>query len=208
MCHACDGNKGRMDKTSEELAAAQRREAEELAGTVGTVSLLRAFSKTAGKRIVILGAGDAARAIAVELSLAGAAQILIVNWTEENGSALAALIDEKTPAACSFKRWEKKFALSGGTDVLVNATPIGFFDDSKPPIEYGSIGKETVVCDVVPNKRTTPFLEEAKRAGARTTVDGLRMLVYLAGINFRMWTEKEPPLSVMREELQKVFGAS
>lgn len=160
----------------------------------------------AGKRIVILGAGGAARAIGVELSLAGAERILIVNRTEERGKALADLIDGKTPAACSFLRWESEFVLPEGTDILVNATPIGFLDESKPPVEYASIGKETVVCDVVPNKRTTPFLEEAKKAGARATIDGLSMLVYLAGINFRMWTEEEPPLSVMRGELQRVFG--
>ena len=158
----------------------------------------------AGKRIVILGAGGAARAIAVELSLAGAEHILIVNRTEEKGSALAALIDRKTSAACSFIHWKKVFVLPEGTDVLINATPIGFLDDSKPLIEYTSIGKDTVVCDVVPNKKTTPFLEESKKAGARAIIDGFSMLVYLAGINFRMWTGKEPPLSVMREALQKV----
>ncbi len=159
-----------------------------------------------GKKIVILGAGGAARAIAVELSLAGAERILIVNRTEEKGTALVALIEGKTPAACSFMPWNTGFALPEGTDILVNATPIGFLDDSKPPIEYASIGRETVVCDVVPNKKTTPFLEEAKKSGARAAVDGLSMLVYLGGINFEMWTGKEPPLSVMREEIQKVFG--
>lgn len=159
-----------------------------------------------GRRIVILGAGGAARAIAVELALAGAEHILIANRTEERGKELAALIDGKTPSSCSFVHWEAGFSLPEGTDILVNATPIGFLDDSKPPIEYASIGSDTVLCDVIPNRKTTPFLEEAKKAGASTTVDGLSMLIYLAGINFRMWTGEKPPLSVMRGELQRVFG--
>ena len=56
------------------------------------------------------------------------------------------------------------FSLPDDTDILVNATPIGFLDDSKPPIEYTSIGSDMVVCDVIPNKKTTPFLEEVKKA--------------------------------------------
>ena len=158
------------------------------------------------KSVVILGAGGAARAIAVELALAGCARILIVNRTEENGETLARLVEGKTPASCSFRLWEDAFTPPEGTDILVNATPIGFFDDSKPSINYACIGRETVVCDVIPNKRTTSFLQEAKKAGARATVDGLGMLVYLAGINFKMWTGEDPPLPVMRRALEKVFG--
>lgn len=159
-----------------------------------------------GKNIVILGAGGAARAIAVELAIAGARKVTVVNRNEKRGSALAALINKRTKASASFVRWEGDYTLPSHVDVLVNATPIGFLDDSKPPIVYDSIAGEMVVCDLVPNKPTTLFLQEAQRRGVRVVVDGLSMLVYLGGINFRMWTGFDPPLAVMKEALKEVFG--
>jgi shikimate dehydrogenase len=159
-----------------------------------------------GKNIVILGAGGAARAIAVELALAGASKIVIVNRSEEKGKELSSLIDKNTPADTSFMGLKAGMEIPRDTDILVNATSIGFTDNSKPPINYASIHENMVVCDVIPNKKSTPFLEAVKKAGARTTVDGLRMIVYLGGINFKMWTGRQPPLSVMREAIQRIFG--
>jgi len=159
-----------------------------------------------GKKVVILGAGGAARAIAVELALAGAKRITVVNRTVQRGNDLAELINGKTKAATSFVKWEGVYVLQPDTDVLVNATPIGFLDDSKPQIAYGAVTAEMVVCDVVPNKPSTPFLREAKKRGAVRVIDGLSMLVYLGGINFKMWTGLEPPLSVMKETLKQLFG--
>jgi shikimate dehydrogenase len=161
----------------------------------------------AGKRIVVLGAGGAARAVTVELALAGAAHITVVNRTAERGQTLVALLNEKTPASSDFVPWERTYALPSATDVLVNATSIGLFPnvDEKPDIAYGSITDAMIVCDVIPNPPYTPLLKEAEARGAGT-LDGLGMLVYQGGIAFKMWTGLDAPLAVMRLALAQAFG--
>jgi shikimate dehydrogenase len=161
----------------------------------------------AGKRIVVLGAGGAARAVTVELALAGAAHITVVNRTAERGQTLVALLNEKTPASSDFVPWERTYALPSSTDVLVNATSIGLFPhvDEKPDIAYDSITDGMIVCDVIPNPPYTPLLKEAEARGAGT-LDGLGMLVYQGGIAFKMWTGLDAPLAVMRLALAQAFG--
>jgi shikimate dehydrogenase len=161
----------------------------------------------AGKRIVVLGAGGAARSVTVELALAGAAHITVVNRTAERGQTLVALLNEKTPVDADFVPWERTYALPSATDVLVNATSIGLFPnvDQKPDIAYDSITDAMIVCDVIPNPPHTPLLKEAEARGART-LDGLGMLVYQGGIAFKMWTGLDAPLAVMRLALAQAFG--
>jgi shikimate dehydrogenase len=159
-----------------------------------------------GKRVILLGAGGAARAIGVELALAGAERIVIVNRTERRGKELAALIGKKTPAKASFAAWDRSFDPGGDVDIIVNATSIGLYPDtdSKPDIVYAGIRKGMVVCDVIPNPPQTPFLREARMRGAKT-LDGLGMLVYQGAIAFKMWTGQDAPLQIMKEALRKAF---
>lgn len=163
--------------------------------------------KPTGKRIVILGAGGAARAISVELALAGAAEITIVNRAVERGQSLVALLNEKTPTTASLVPWDSTYALSPGVDVLVNATSIGLFPavTARPDVDYTTISAGMTVCDVMPNPPQTPFLAEAAARGA-VTLDGLGMLVYQGAIAFKMWTGLNPPVDVMHKALADVFG--
>jgi shikimate dehydrogenase len=159
-----------------------------------------------GKNVVILGAGGAARAIAVELALAGANQLTIVNRTVERGQELTALLNDKTPAEAGFVEWNTSYHIPADTDVLVNATSIGLFPDvdQKPDIVYETITTTMTVCDVIPNPPYTPFLKTAE-ARAAQILDGLGMLVYQGAIGFTMWTGREAPLSVMHQALKEVF---
>lgn len=161
----------------------------------------------AGKKLVILGAGGAARAIGVEAALAGAQQITIVNRSAARGEALTALLNEKTETSALFVKWDTVYAVPADTDVLVNATSIGLFPnvDEKPPINFDTITPTMTVCDVIPNPPSTPFLREAAARRA-TTLDGLGMLVYQGAIGFTMWTGLEAPVAVMRRALQAVFA--
>ncbi len=161
----------------------------------------------AGKRIVILGAGGAARAIGVEAALSGARHITIVNRSAVRGETLAALLNEKTETNAYFVGWETCYAVPADTDILVNATSIGLFPNvtEKPNIHFNTITSTMVVCDVIPNPPNTPFLREAADRGA-TTLDGLGMLVYQGAIGFTMWTGLEAPVAVMHQALQSVFS--
>ncbi|PIE36204.1 shikimate dehydrogenase [candidate division KSB3 bacterium] len=160
-----------------------------------------------GKRVVILGAGGAARAIGVELALAGTSHITIVNRSVERGQELVNLLNDKTQTAAAVVEWNSSYKIPPETDVLVNATSIGLFPDieAKPDISYESLTSEMVVCDVIPNPPRTPFLQEAESRGA-ATLDGLGMLVYQGAIGFTMWTGVEAPVQVMHQSLKTVFG--
>jgi shikimate dehydrogenase len=160
-----------------------------------------------GKRVVLLGAGGAARAVGVELALAGAERVTIVNRSEKRGRELYALLRKKTPVRVSYVPWERTFSIPGDTDILVNATSIGLFPkvDEKPDIRYESIPNGATVCDVIPNPPQTPFLKEAERRGAKT-IDGLGMLVYQAAIAFKMWTGQDAPQKEMKRAIRGEFG--
>lgn len=160
----------------------------------------------AGKQAVILGAGGAARAISVELALAGTKQITIVNRTTARGRELVKLLNEKTKARANFVEWDIRIKIPTETDILVNATSIGLFPDveAKPDIAYDDIRSDMIVCDVIPNPPATAFLKEAESRGAKT-LDGLGMLVYQGAIGFTMWTGLEAPVDSMYKTLKKEF---
>lgn len=159
-----------------------------------------------GKNITILGAGGAARAIAVELALAGAAHINIVNRSIERGKALEKLLNENTSCSADFIQWNDTYKIPKDTDMLVNSTSIGLFPDvlNKPNIDYDTINSSMVVCDVIPNPPNTIFLSEAEKRGAKT-LNGLSMLVYQGAIAFKMWTGYDAPVEVMKKALMDAF---
>jgi shikimate dehydrogenase len=159
-----------------------------------------------GKKVLVLGAGGAARSITVELALAGADQITIVNRSVERGKGLTDLINSKTQAKANFAAWQGRYVIPGDTDILVNATSIGLppLSDEKPEIDYATIRPGMVVCDVIPAP-TTPFLKEAQERGAKA-VDGLGMLVYQGAIAFKLWTGLEAPVQAMHVALAKAFS--
>ena len=159
-----------------------------------------------GKKVVVLGAGGAARSITVELALAGAERIDIVNRSGERGKALVELLSSKTPAKARFVQWSGRYEVPSDTDILVNATSIGLFPNvnEKPEITYDSITSGMAVCDVI-HTPMTPFLKEAQDRGAQI-VDGLGMLVYQGAIGFKLWTGLEAPLDVMYQALARAFN--
>jgi shikimate dehydrogenase len=161
----------------------------------------------AGKRVVILGAGGAARAIGVELALAGASHICILNRTAGRGEALVDLLNRKTAAEAIFVPWNRTYRVPVNTHVVVNATSIGLYPDvqGRPNLDYDTITDRMVVCDVIPNPPHTPFLKEAETRGAKT-LDGLGMLVYQGMIGFKLWTGMEAPVQVMKDALKKALG--
>ncbi len=160
-----------------------------------------------GKRVVILGAGGAARAIAVELTQEGADHITIVNRTTERGQVLVDLLNQKTNTKADFAWWLGDYVVPAKTDILINATNIGLAPDlnAKPAVDMDSITKNMLVCDVIPNPPRTRFLIEATGRGAKT-LDGLGMLVYQGAIAFTLWTGKDAPIAQMKEALSTIFS--
>lgn len=172
----------------------------------GFLHSLTPVTDPAGKHVVILGAGGAARAIAVELALAGATRVTIANRSWERGEELADLVASKTPAQSTFLPWGGDLVLPADADVVVNATSIGLAPDwqARVPVLEDSFLPHYVVADVIPNPPRTLFLGEAEAHGCRI-LDGLGMLVNQAATNFEFWTGVKADKDVMRGVLEKVF---
>lgn len=168
----------------------------------GFVNALRGITDPAGKRLVILGAGGASRAIGVESALAGASSVTIVNRTESRGRELAALIDDQTDAESHFVEWSSTYAIPSDTDIVINATSIGFHPSTgTPDVDATTFLPHMVVADVVANPPDTTFLQRAAVQGA-TTLQGLGMLVNQALTNAKLWTGRDLDAAVMRQALE------
>lgn len=173
----------------------------------GFLQSLEATTSPAGTSVVLLGAGGAARAIGVELALAGARKVTVVNRSEGRGRELTELLATRTPAAAEFTAWRGTYAIPEGTDIVVNATSIGLFPNvgERPDIDPATLRPTTVAADVVPNPPRTRFLEEAAARGCRV-IDGLGMLVNQGVIGIRYWTGVDADPSLMRARLEAIFG--
>jgi shikimate dehydrogenase len=188
------------------------REGDEFAGEntdgAGFLAALRRRRDPAGARAVILGAGGAARAIAVELALAGAAAITVVNRGAERGRELGALLAGLVPEP-RVVELGGGFRVPADADLVVNATSIGLFPDvdAEVPLDLAEVAGRALVADVIPNPPETRFLREAAAAGCET-LNGLEMLVEQGRIGFRLWTGAEPDAEVMRDALRRAFASS
>jgi shikimate dehydrogenase len=162
-----------------------------------------------GKRIAILGAGGAARAIATELALAGAADLLIVNRSAERATAMVRDLAANTPVSVRYEPWIGQWRVPAGIDLLVNATSIGLFPDvdAMPPVDLTATAPGMLVADAVFNPPETRLLATARQRGL-PVLDGLSMLVYQGVIGFQLWTGQDPPEEVMKQALKHALGIS
>lgn len=160
-----------------------------------------------GKKIVIMGAGGAARAIAVELALARAAEIIVYNRSNERGEAMVKDLVSRTGAKASFKPWMTTYAITDDVDILVNATSIGLYPDVDAVVDVNLEGAQPglLVCDVIPNPPETRLMKAAQAQGLKT-LNGLSMLVFQGVIGFEMWTGEKAPEQVMKDALRQAFG--
>ena len=160
-----------------------------------------------GKSVVMFGAGGAARAIGVELALAGAAKIIVVNRDPKRGQEVVDLINTKTGTSAELVTWNSTYSIPSEVEIVINATSIGLFPDvnANLNISFDSLRSGVVVADVIPNPPTTNLLREAKSRGC-ITLDGLGMLVNQGVIGIKYWTGIDADASVMRNALEDIFS--
>jgi shikimate dehydrogenase len=160
-----------------------------------------------GKSVVLFGAGGAARAIGVELALAGAAKIIVVNRDPKRGQEVVDLINTKTGTSAELVTWNSTYSIPSEAEIVINATSIGLFPDvdANLNISFDSLRSGVVVADVIPNPPTTNLLREAKSRGC-ITLDGLGMLVNQGVIGIKYWTGIDADASVMRKALEDIFS--
>jgi shikimate dehydrogenase len=173
----------------------------------GFLTALRTVIDPAGKSLVLLGAGGAARAIAVECALAGVTSITIVNRDRRRGDELVSLLNERTGTRADLVVWEETHRIATGSDIVVNATSVGLFPgvEDRLDLDPDSLRPAMVVADVIPNPPRTQLLRDAQARGA-TVLDGLGMLVNQGVISISHWTGVDADPAVMRGKLEALFG--
>jgi shikimate dehydrogenase len=174
----------------------------------GFVKSLKELVDPQGKRVVMFGAGGAARAIGVEIALAGAVEITVVNRSRSRGEELARLFTDKVKVKTNFVEWSGEYVVPAGTDIVINATSIGLFPDvdARLGLDPDSLKAGMVVADVIPNPPKTHLVREATARGCKV-IDGLGMLVNQGIIGVQYWSGIAPEARVMRQALEDVFGS-
>ncbi|ULA65636.1 MAG: Shikimate dehydrogenase (NADP(+)) [Nitrospira sp.] len=176
---------------------------------IGAMRALRGgVGPLAGKRVVLLGSGGAARAIAFALAgEPGLAGVTLLGVDENERSRLAADLRSKTSLSVEEAHLDE--AALGKTlptaQILVHCTPIGM----SPKVEGTCVPAPLLhaglaVMDIVYNPRETQLLKDARRAGC-VTIPGLEMFLHQAAAQFELWTDQTAPVDVMRTVLESRF---
>jgi shikimate dehydrogenase len=172
----------------------------------GFLKSLQEVIDTKGKSVVLFGAGGAARAIAVELGLAGVKRITIVNRSAARGMELVTLLRDKLRVESELIVWQGNYAVPAGTDIVINGTSIGLYDaNARLALDLNTLTPGMVVADVVFSPVRTALLDDAAKRGCRA-VDGLGMLVNQGVVGVQYWTGIDPDTSVMRKALEAALG--
>jgi shikimate dehydrogenase len=161
-------------------------------------SLTEAGVDPAGRTALVLGAGGAARAVALALGGSGA-RVAVAARREAAAAEAAAL------AAGSVVAWDDRAEAAAASDIVVNATPIGMakaraagaVGDAEPALGAAVFGPHQVLVDLVYHPIETPLLRVARARGAQV-VSGLGMLVHQAALQVERWTGRPAPLDAMR----------
>ena len=173
----------------------------------GFVQALREVIDPSGKSVMIFGAGGAARAVSVELAMAGATKITVANRSRDSGQTLVNLLNEKTGASADLRLWNGTVDVPRDTDIVINATSIGLYPnvDQRLDSNLDSLTPDMVVADGIHNPPRTHLIRGAEARGCRV-VDGLGMLVNQGVIGIKYWTGVDVEASVMRRALEEIFS--
>lgn len=161
----------------------------------GAISALQeAGVRLRGSRVLLIGAGGAARAVAYALDQEGA-EISIANRNLVRAHELAASVGAIGYCLCDLDR------LVGQQDVIINATSVGMREGDGRLIDGHLLKSHHAVFDIVYN-RETELLRDARSAGA-VSIDGVMMLVYQGAAAFEIWTGRKAPVDVMERAVRE-----
>ncbi|MSR21173.1 MAG: shikimate dehydrogenase [Gemmatimonadetes bacterium] len=154
-----------------------------------------------GIRVLVLGAGGAARAALLGLLDEGAGEVLIYNRTAERARAVARRIGGERARVVP--------VISGldgeGFDLVVNTTRLGLEPGDPPAIDLARLSRAGAAMDLVYGREKTPFVLGAERLGIRST-DGMEMLVQQAASSFERWWNRPAPIDTMRAAVRGPLG--
>jgi shikimate dehydrogenase len=165
---------------------------------IGAVKALSEKTKITGKRVAIIGAGGAARAIGFCIKNEGGI-ITVVNRSAGKGERLAEDLSSDYRPLSDIGDIK--------CDIQINTTPLGMYPRTdEMPVEVRHFEKGMVVMDIVYNPLKTRFLREAEKAGF-ITVDGVSMFVYQGAFQFELWTGIKAPVNIMKKAVLDALTA-
>ncbi len=167
-------------------------------------SLTELGGKVEGKRFLILGAGGAARAVAVTLCFEGAQSIVLTdlypNLAEELARHLNAHVRPCASTIPGGDREALKAAIES-CDYIINASGVGMYPHpERTPVEKDLLRPELIVCDLTYNPEKTQLLQDAESIGC-PILNGLGMLLGQGARAFEIWMERPAPVEAMRKTL-------
>jgi shikimate dehydrogenase len=161
-------------------------------------------------RVLLLGAGGAARAIALECAQENSERLVVANRDFEKAKQLAgelrpffseARVLGPVPRLLAIPWEEAAFRVQiANVDLVVNATPLGLHHTDAAPISARLLAPHLMVYDTVYSAGQTALVSAAIEAGARAA-DGLSMLLHQGALAFEIWHDRAAPLDVMRKAL-------
>jgi shikimate dehydrogenase len=170
---------------------------------IGAVRAIEEITSLKDKKILLMGAGGAARAISFQILMNGASSLVISNRTNEKAEELRDdLVEKLDPDVRVIDMGFKLEKELNDVDILINTTSVGMYPNiSQKPLVTGDMMHEgLIVYDIVYNPLKTGLLVEAENAGAET-ISGVKMLMYQGVEAFKIWTGIEPPIEVFQNAL-------
>jgi shikimate dehydrogenase len=168
----------------------------------GALEALEEKMDLRGKRVVLLGAGGAARAIGFGLKERGV-PLIVVNRSKERGRALSKEL------GCDYLAMSSLAGMKEGgveADIMINATSLGMYPrDGETPLPKELLKKGMMVMDIVYEPLQTRLLREAKKKGC-ITVDGLEMLIRQGVAQFEIWTGRRLEIGKIRKDLRRALS--
>jgi shikimate dehydrogenase len=162
-----------------------------------------------GKRVLILGSGGAARAIAVTLGLKGGVKgMVILGIDEQELSMLINDIKEGTGASVEGVQLNKETTKREiqETDILIHATPVGMHPKTSGALVTAEqLKPDLALMDIVYNPLETQLMKEARRADIKTIIGGIDMFVNQGAEALRIWLGIEPPVELMKKTVMSVL---
>lgn len=166
----------------------------------GAQKALEGIEGLASKKVLLIGAGGAAKAILHALRELGAEDVIITNRSPERAKIIAAKWGYHSAP------WDERSQIDA--EVLINATPIGMYPDVEQcPVEEQAIARSSAVMDVITNPIESLLIQIAKRMG-RMVIPGCKMSLFQAAMQFKLYTGVEPPLDVMEGSIADLLGRS
>jgi shikimate dehydrogenase len=170
-------------------------------------ALIDAGCKIKGKKVLVLGAGGAARAISFALSKE-IDEIFISNRTEKRAIELAKDLTDKMKITAIGKDSSKETlkSLTNDVDILINTTPVGMYPDvNQTPISKELLTDHLFVFDIIYNPLKTQFLKDASEIGCKI-LNGIDMFINQGALAFEWWTDKTPNIKLMKEKIVEGLG--